>query len=173
MRKLMRDLRRIWAQSLAIALVLACGVTVLVVAHGSIATLTETRDAYYERQRFADVFASATRAPERLAEEIAALNGVAQVETRIARHVVLDMDGMDEPGMALLQSLPGARAPTLNRPLLRSGALPDPLSPDEVAISAPFATAHDLRPGDRFRAIVGGPARELRVSGTMLSPEHI
>ncbi len=172
-RKLMRDLRRIWAQSLAIALVLACGVTVLVVAHGSIATLTETRDAYYERQRFADVFASATRAPERLAEEIAALNGVAQVETRITRHVVLDMAGMDEPGMALLKSLPATGAPALNRPLLRSGALPDPLSPDEVAISAPFATAHDLRPGDRFRAIVGGQARELRVSGTMLSPEHI
>ncbi len=173
MRKLMRDLRRIWAQSLAIALVLACGVTVLVVAHGSIATLTETRDAYCERQHFADVFASATRAPERLAEEIAALNGVAQVETRIARHVVLDMDGMDEPGMALLQSLPGAGAPTLNRPLLRSGALPDPLRPDEVAISEPFAEAHGLIPGDRFRAIVGGQARELRVSGTMLSPEHI
>ena len=172
-RKLLRDLRRIWAQSLAIALVLACGVTVLIVSHGSISTLTGTRDAYYERQRFADVFASATRAPERLGEQIGALDGVSQVETRIARHVVLDMEDMAEPGMALVKSLPDSGEPALNIPLLRSGALPDPLEPDEVAVSEPFAEAHGLIPGDRFRAILGGQARDLRVSGTMLSPEHI
>ncbi len=172
-RKLMRDLRRIWAQGLAIALVLACGVAVIVLAHGSIATLSETRDAYYERNRFAEVFAGATRAPDRLAEEIARIDGVAQVQTRISARVVLDMEGMAEPGMAQLLSLPLIGEPALNIPLLRNGALPDPLRADEVAVSQPFAEAHGLGPGDRFRAIVGGQARDLRISGTMLSPEFI
>ena len=63
-RKLVRDLRRIWAQSLAIALVLACGIMVLVLSQGAQRSLAETRDAYYDRHRFADVFASLTRAPE-------------------------------------------------------------------------------------------------------------
>ena len=34
-RKLLRDLRRLWAQCLAIALVLGCGVMVLVLATGT------------------------------------------------------------------------------------------------------------------------------------------
>ncbi|PQO22202.1 ABC transporter permease [Rhodobacteraceae bacterium WD3A24] len=171
--KLLRDLRRIWAQSLAIALVLACGVAVLVLAHGTQTTLSQTRDAYYERNRFADVFASATRAPEQLTEEIARIDGVAQVQTRISKQVILDMEGMVEPAMARLVSLPVAGAPVLNVPLVRAGRLPDPLRPDEVALSAPFARANDLRAGDSFRAILGGRMRELTVTGLLLSPEFI
>ena len=55
--KLFRDLRRLWAQALAIALVIAGGVATLVLAVGSYRSLDETRTAYYERYRFADVFA--------------------------------------------------------------------------------------------------------------------
>lgn len=172
-RKLLRDLRRIWAQSLAIALVLACGVAVLVLAYGTQLTLIETRDAYYERNRFADVFAGATRAPLSLAERIAAIDGVAQVATRISEHVVLDMPEMAEPATATVISLPPSGEPVLNVPLLRAGRLPDPLHPDEVAVSEIFARAHGLRPGDRLEAVMGGRLHRLTVSGVMLSPEFI
>jgi putative ABC transport system permease protein len=172
-RKLLRDLRRIWAQSLAIALVMACGVMVLVLSYASLHTLVETRDAYYERNRFADIFAGATRVPTGLVDEIARLPGVAQVDTRIGEYVILDMPEMVEPAMARVISLPRFGAPVLNVPILRGGQMPDPLDPDQVAVSEPFADAHDLRPGDSFRAILGGQMRELRVSGTMLSPEYI
>ena len=172
-RKLVRDMRRIWAQSLAIALVLACGVAVLILSFGSLHNLTETRDAYYERNRFADVFAGATRVPQSLLAEVEALDGVAQAEARIVEHVVLDMPDMREPGMGRVVSLPPDGAPVLNVPLLRNGRLPDPLSVDEVAVAEPFANAHGLRPGDSFRAIMNGQMRELRVSGTVLSPEYI
>ena len=83
-RKLIRDLRRLWAQSLAIALVMACGVATLVLAIGTYQSLDETRSAYYERYRFGDVFASVARAPNSLARTIAAIDGVAAVETRVA-----------------------------------------------------------------------------------------
>jgi len=172
-RKLLRDLRRIWAQSLAIALVMACGVAVLILSYGSLHNLTETRDAYYERNRFADVFAGATRVPHGLIAEIGAIDGVAQVEARITDYAVLDMPGMQEPGMGKVISLPPDGLPVLNIPLLRQGQMPDPLSQDEVAVSEPFARAHDLRPGDTFNAIMGGQMRALRVSGTVLSPEYI
>ena len=64
--KLVRDFRRMWAQVLAIALVLASGVATLILALGALRSLEETRSAYYERNAFADVFASVTRAPESL-----------------------------------------------------------------------------------------------------------
>ena len=58
--KTLRDLRRLWAQGLAIALVLAAGVATLVLTIGAERSLSETRAAYYERHAFADVFVSAT-----------------------------------------------------------------------------------------------------------------
>ncbi|MGY6410842.1 MAG: ABC transporter permease [Alkalilacustris sp.] len=172
-RKLLRDLRRIWAQALAIALVLGCGVAVLIAGTGTQATLIETRDAWYERNRFADVFAQATRAPHALLPAIAEIDGVAQVEARIASYVILDMAGLPEPAMGRLVSLPAAGEPVLNRPMLRMGRLPDPLRPDEVAVSESFAEAHGLRPGDGFDAILDGQMRRLTLTGTVLSPEFI
>ena len=145
---------------------MACGVAMLIISFGTLQNLTETRDAYYERNRFAEIFASATRAPNDLVLEMAAIDGVAQVEARIVENIVLDMPEMPEPGMGRIVSLPADGEPILNVPLLRVGQLPDPLSVDEVAISEPFGNAHGLRPGDSFRAIVNGqtarPARQRR-----------
>ena len=172
-RKVLRDLRAIWAQCLAIAMVLACGVMVMVLSTGTQRSLTETRDAYYERHRFADIFAGATRAPRGLLTEIAAIDGVAQAEARIVFTAMLDLEGMQEPASARVISLPALGEPILNLPLLREGRLPDPLQPDEVALSEPFAQANGLQPGARFRAVLNGRMRELVVTGHLLSPEYI
>ena len=61
-RKLLRDLLRLWPQALAIALVLAAGAATLILGVGAHESLAETRAAYYERNRFADVFDDLTRA---------------------------------------------------------------------------------------------------------------
>lgn len=172
-RKLWRDLRRIWAQSLAIALVLACGVMVLVMANGTLRSLTETRAAYYERHRFADVFAAATRVPLAVLDDVARLPGVARAEGRIVAAAVLDIEGMAEPATARILSLPQVGAPRLNLPLLRAGRLPDPLRPDEAALAEPFARANGLHPGARLRITLNGQRRELLVTGHVLSPEFI
>ena len=172
-RKLWRDLRRLWAQGLAIALVMACGVMVLVLTTGAQRSLTETRDAYYERNRFADVFAALTRAPRSLLPAIAAMDGVLQVEGRVAFTAIVDLPGMVEPATARITSLPAAGDPVLNVPLVRAGRLPLPLADDEVAVSEPFAQANGLRPGDGMRVLLNGTYRTLRITGLVLSPEHI
>src|SRR5262249_47487157 len=84
-RKLVRDVRRLWAQVLAIAFVIGGGVATLFMAAGSYRSLDETRTAYYERYRFADVFAVVTRAPKSLVEQVAEIPGVAAVDARISR----------------------------------------------------------------------------------------
>jgi putative ABC transport system permease protein len=55
-KKLVRDLARLWPQALAIALVMSAGVATLILAVGAYRSLDETRAAYYERNRFADIF---------------------------------------------------------------------------------------------------------------------
>jgi len=165
-RKMLRDLRRIWAQALAIALVLGCGIMVLVGAQATQATLIQTQQAYYDRHRFAEVFAGATRVPADVVQAASLIPGVAQAEGRISFQAVLDIDGMAEPATGRIISLPAA-GPVLNLPLVRFGRLPDPDRPDEVALAQPFAESHGLTPGTRFRGVLNGQLRDLVVTGTM------
>ena len=82
--KLLRDLWRTRGQAAAIGAVIAVGVMLLVMMSGLVASLTETRDAYYDRYRLADVFAPVERAPERIADRLAQIPGVSTVQTRAA-----------------------------------------------------------------------------------------
>ncbi len=69
-KKLIRDLWRLKGQGFAIALVIACGVATMVTFFGMLYSLTETRDAYYERYRFAHVFANLKRGPQYLTKKL-------------------------------------------------------------------------------------------------------
>ena len=171
--KLLRDLRRLWAQALAIGLVIAGGVATLVMSVGSYRSLDETRTAYYERYQFADVFASVRRAPMSLVGRIAEISGVAAVDARIAKFALLDIPGFREPATGQFISLPEEGRSHLDRLYVRSGRLPEPGSIREVAISESFATAHGFTPGARFSAVLNGRKRELTVVGIALSPEFV
>ncbi len=171
--KLLRALVALKAQVLAIALVIASGAALLVMALTTIEALEETTAAYYERARFADVFATVTRAPEALGRDIAAIPGVQAVETRIVEGAVLDIAGFEEPVTGQLISLPDHGPQVLNMLVLRSGRMVEPGRPDEVVISEPFAEAHELVPGDSFDAVLSGRKRTLQVVGTALSPEFV
>lgn len=171
--KLFRDLRRLWAQALAIALVIAGGVATLVMAVGSHRSLNDTRIAYYERYQFADVFALVRRAPKALVNQIAEIPGVVTVEARIAKLALLDIPNFREPATGQFISLPEGGQPVLNQLYMRFGRLPEPLSINEVVISESFADAHAFVPGARFSAILNGRKRELLVVGIALSPEFV
>jgi putative ABC transport system permease protein len=172
-RKLIRELWRLKAQVLAIALVIASGTALLIMALTTIEALEETTAAYYERTRFADVFTQAKRAPASLGRDIAEIPGVRLVETRIVEGAILDMPGFAEPVVAQLISLPERGPQLLNALVIRSGRLAEPTRPDEVVVSEPFAEAHRLKPGGSFDAVLRGRKRTLHVVGTALSPEFV
>lgn len=172
-RKLLRDLWRLKGQVIAVALVVASGVGVLVMSLTALESLRATAEAYYERYRFAHVFASTKRAPERLAREIAAIPGVQAVETRISRLATIDLQGFPEPVMGRLISVPETGEARLNRLAMRAGRSVAPGRPDEIVLSEPFALAHDLDLGDRFEAIMNGHRRSLEIVGIALSPEFV
>ena len=172
-RKLFRDLLRLWAQALAIALVMACGVATIILSVGAYRSLAETQSAFYERYRFGTVFASATRAPRHLKSRIENISGVTSAELRIIEPVLIDVEGMVEPAAGMAVSIPDFREPTVNRVYLRSGRLPEPGRDNEVAVVETFADAHGFRPGDRFSALMNGRKQQLQIVGIVLSPEFI
>lgn len=172
-RKLLRDLRGIRGQAVAIAFVVGAGIALYVSMLSTFDSLDLTLRTYYDRYRFADVFVALKRAPMSVADELAAIPGVAQVETRVVADVTLDLPDLSEPATGRLISVPATGRPGLCDVFLRAGRLIDPGHPDEVLVSEGFATIHGLEPGSRVTAVINGRRRALRIVGVALSPEYI
>lgn len=172
-RKLLRELWHLRWQALAIAMVMACGVAIVVMALSTLDSLSNTRDAYYERTLFAQVFARLKRAPLAIADRVRQIPGVAKVDTRVVVSVTLDVEGMSEPATALIISIPEHGQPALNRLHLRAGRWIEPGRADEILVAEAFAQAHDMQPGDSLEAVINGRYQRLRCVGVVLSPEYI
>lgn len=172
-RKLLRDLMRLKGQAAAVSLVMACGLAMLIMARSLIHSLEETRDEYYQANHFAEVFASLKRAPNDLGPRLAALPGIATVQTDLAVPVTLDLPGLAEPASGLVRSLPDFGAPELNRLFLRRGAWLTPGVRGEVLVGEAFAKANALNPGDPLTMLLNGRRQTFRVAGIVLSPEYI
>lgn len=172
-RKLLRDLSHMKGRATAIAFVIAAGVATFVNSQSMLHSLELTRSTYYERHRFAQVFAQLRRAPDALAERIDEIPGVAQVQTRIVEAVNLDVPGLDEPAVGQIISIPTTREPVLNQLYLRRGRMLAPRHDDEVLVSESFCQKNELAVGDQIAAIINGRRKRLRIVGQVLSPEFV
>jgi putative ABC transport system permease protein len=172
-RKLLRDLWRMRGQVFAVAMVALCGIATFVTMRGSYEALLSSQHAYYERYRFADVFASVRRAPQSILERVRAIPGVNEADGRVVYDASLDVPGLDEPASGRLVSLPAQEDSGLNRVHLRSGRMPGLAERNEVLVSEAFSAANQLRPGDTIGAIINGRKERLRIAGVAISPEYI
>lgn len=172
-RKLLREVSRLGGQIATIALVLAGGIMCFISLRGTCDSLEWARAAYYDRYRFADVFAHVERAPESLSRRIEAIAGVRDVQTRISEEVTLPMEGMPRPAYGRLLSLPAVGDPANNALHVVEGRLPERGRDDEAVVLEAFAQAHGLHPGHRVPAIIHGKLRRLQIVGVALSPEFV
>jgi putative ABC transport system permease protein len=172
-RKLLRDLRRLWPQLLAIVLVLSTGLSTLVMAGGLIAALETARDRFYINQRMADLTVAAVRAPLVAAQRLAAIEGVGALEPRVVGFAALTLPGKTGAYSARVVSLPDRGRPAVNDLALRSGRWPEPGRTAEALISSAFADANALEPGARLVALIRGQRETLTIVGVADGPEFI
>jgi putative ABC transport system permease protein len=172
-RKLLRDMSSLKGQSAAIAVVIGCGVMVLILFATSLEAVRMSRDGFYRSHNFAHLFSEMTRAPEAVGQRLGMIPGVNVVETRVRAPVRLAVAGFDDPVRGIIISIPDGRQPGLNRLYLREGAWPEPGRGYQVLVAEPFAEAHGLRAGDRLEAIIKGRKETLTIAGIALSPEFI
>jgi putative ABC transport system permease protein len=144
-----------------------------VMATGMYDSLERARDDYYDSARMADVAASVVRAPDPVANQLAALPGINSLETRVSGVGLLDLAGKIDPVSARLVSLPQNRRPRVNDVLLRAGRWPDPARDNEVLVNEAFAEANFLAPGMKLNALIYGRKRVLEVAGIASSPEFV
>ena len=93
-RKLLRDIGRMKGQTVAVSLVMACGLMMMITTRSLTATLEGTRDAYYQTNRMADVFGYVKRAPLALADRLA--EALAEITNDQRTAILLyDVEGFD------------------------------------------------------------------------------
>ncbi len=172
-RKLLRDLWQLRAQVLAVALVVAAGITGYVGSLSSYDTLKELQASHYERARFAQVFAAGKRAPLGLVDRLLEIPGVTELEATVRFDVLLDLPGVAEPLTGRMIALPEQGLPRMNRLTLMRGAWIDAPGSNQALVNETFATAHGLAPGSRVDALFNGKRESLLIVGTTISPEYI
>ena len=171
--KLWRDLWHIKGQAAAIGAVIAVGVLLLVMQTGLVTSLQETRDAYYERYRMAQVFAPAVRAPLHVVADLAQIPGVTAAYGRITGSALIEVADRSLPVQAQAISVPDTGEPPVNRYLLVAGRHLDTRQEDEILLLESFASAHGLRPGDTLSATMNGARRTFRIVGLAQAPEFL
>ena len=166
-RKLVRDIRRQWAQFAAVVIVIALGVAVFVAASDAYRNLGESFNRAYATQRLPDVVLVGANAAQ-TAGEAARLPGRplvtprSQVETgtRVAGHAV----------MGRVISVPDQAQPAVSRLAVRSGRLP---AAGQVFVEQHLADHFHLRPGSVIELYGTSGWTRATVSGTGLSSEYL
>ncbi len=175
--KLWRDLTRLRAQVLTIAMVVAIGVSGFVGMFAVHESLKASRDAFYADNRLADVFVGVKRAPNHLRERLAAIHGVADVKLDVLFDAQVDLPGVIPPvtGRFIALDLSAAHAGRqgLNALTLKQGRWPERGGEMEALVSDRFAAARSLKPGDVVHAILNGRLERLLIVGTAVTPEYV
>lgn len=172
-RKLLRDLGTLKGQVLTIALVVASGITSFVCLQSTWDSLEVSRETYYTRYRFGDVFVHLKRAPDPVRDRLAAIPGVARVYTRIVETVRLPLEGARQPPIGEIVTLPAGGDAPLNAVLVRRGRMVEPGRSGEALLLTAFARRYGIEPGDTLPAVINGIRRVLRIVGLADSPEFI
>lgn len=162
-----------WMQVLAIALLLACGVSVAVMAFSTQEALVVAQARYYERTRFADVFATAKRAPLSIAADLARIDGVVAVDARSMKSGLMQIPGLMRPAVATLIGLPVEERSSLNRIVLTQGRYPDPTRTDEAVALKTFLDAARVSLGEQLAMVIDGRQMSFTIVGSALSPEYV
>jgi putative ABC transport system permease protein len=157
----------------AIGLLVACGVSVAVMAFSTQKALVIAQRDYYQRTRFGDVFASATRAPLAIVDDLMGIEGVVAVDARAVKSGLMEVPGLLRPATIRLISLPDDERRALNRIVLVAGRLPDPNRSDEAVALKTFLDAAHIGLGETLPFIVNGHRLSFRIVGAALSPEFV
>jgi len=157
----------------AIALLVACGVSVAVMAFSTQKALVTAQREYYARTRFGDVFAAATRAPLALADDLSRIDGVVAVDARAVKVGLMEVPGLLRPATVRLIAMPNDDRRALNRTVLIAGRLPDPARVDEAVALKTFLDAAHISLGDRLSLVLNGHRLTFTIVGSALSPEYV
>jgi putative ABC transport system permease protein len=172
-KKLFRTILRSRGQSIAVIMVVTCGIASYICMNTAYLNLKLTRDSYYAEHRLADFEIMLERAPSTTIFKVEELAGVRQARGRIVEDVSVDIAGISAARIGRMISMPSPRRSAMNDVQVMSGRYFEPGAQDEVILSKKFAESNALAIGDRLSATIKQKKHSLRIVGIGLSPEYV
>ena len=172
--KLTRDIKGSLGVLLTVVVIIAVGTGSFIAVGSAQRILEGSQAAYYSQYRFADFWIDVKKAPLTAVDRIAALPGVATVDTRVVFDVILDLADVTRPLTGRLISVParGFDKCINGICLVRGSGFSDDRN-EEIILGDQFAQAHGLGPGDRIGLILNRKRQSFTIVGTAISPEYV
>ena len=157
----------------ALAIIIALGIAIFVSMTVAFTNAERSYDRTYEATRFADFSVKVTQAPESVVDEVRQeVDNVEAVEGRVVMDTGLPVDE-NRLVQARLIGLPADRRAAVNDVIVESGRY---FEADERAVVLPldkFADFHDYESDATLKVYTPGGLQELRIVGTVSSPEYL
>jgi len=169
----LRDIMARRFQFGALAIIIALGIAIFVSMTVAFTNAERSYDRTYEATRFADFSVKVTQAPESVVDEVRQeVDNVEAVEGRVVMDTGLQLDD-ERLVQARLIGLPADRRAAVNDVIVESGRY---FEADERAVVLPldkFADFHDYESDDTLKVYTPEGLQELRIVGTVSSPEYL
>ena len=169
-RKLWRDIRRHRAQFIAITITMFLGVTIFGATYDSYQNLRASYDTTATEYRFANLTIAGGDTAT-IAAHAESISTVESVETRTSADVPFQVGDTKLLGRAV--GTPASGQPEVNQLEVLTGAYLDPGQSDGVLVEKHMADHFGLTPGTTIEILGGNTWREMKVIGTVASPEYI
>ncbi len=170
-RKLRREMWHSAGLLLAVAAIMAVGITCFVGMRSAYLNLSESKERYYRQCRMADFWINLKKAPLTELADPMRIPGIARWQPRIEFSATVDLPDFPEPINAKVLSLPERQENLINDIVLRRGDYFTDLRRDEVIVSEAFAAFHGLSPGDMVHLVMNNRRQPLWIVGTAISSE--
>jgi putative ABC transport system permease protein len=170
-RSMLREVRARRGPFLAVIVTVVLGVALFGASYDAFLNLTASYEQLYTETHFADVTAVGGD-PATIAQAAAAVPDVQATSTRSVADVPIKVGDRQLLGRAIGLPDDGSPAP-VNDVLVLDGTRLDPAVPNGVLVEQHMANNFHLKPGDTIQILDGTSWRDLKVLGTVFSPEYI
>ncbi len=168
--KLLRDLAARRGQLAAVAVTIFLGVALFAASYDAFQNLQASYNRMFVETHFADMALSGAGAPN-LRDQVAALDGVTQTETRRVAEMPLRIGSSTLLGRAV--GMPSSGSPAVDDVVVLQGQALSPTEPDGVLVDHHLSDAFGLKPGDTLAMNVGAGWKTVTVRGIVASPEYL
>lgn len=171
--RLKRLIRETLAQFIALAVVIALGISLYIGFNTTLISLKNSQEIFYTENNFADHYFYVSQAPEAIIKQIEAIDGVTRATGRIQQDVTLIKEN-GERATLRLTSYPLPLSSNVNKITLKEGRYFEQYAAGggfEAMVDPGFYAANKLRPGSTVNIVAQNHQYPIRITGCAAGPE--
>lgn len=169
--RLLRMIKHSKGQFISVTVIIAAALCIYVLFNMTSVNINDAVDSYYDMTNINDIQIQLVKIPKVAIGELKSIEGIKEVQGRVAFDVPLKVEDVDEKVSIRLISIPPT-GEEINK-LYWSSGHPIRVDNNNLILLEQFAVARSLKSGDSITPYINGREHQLTVSGIAASSEFI